>query len=104
MNLFHPILAEETPDIEEKTDIQDDSKTKLQDPWKVVLFNDDIHSFDEVILQLIKATGCALHEAEAIALEAHFKGKAVAFSGDFAKCFKVTGILREIQLLVEIEG
>lgn len=104
MNLLHPKSTAETPDIEEKTDIEDDSKSKLQDPWKVVLFNDDIHSFEEVILQLIKATGCAQHEAEAIALEAHFKGKAVAFTGDFAKCFKVTGVLREIQLLVEIEG
>ncbi len=104
MSLYRRIIAGESPDFDEKTDVDDDTKSKLQDPWKVLLFNDDIHSFDEVIMQLIKATGCALHEAEGIALEAHFRGKAVAFTGDFAKCFKVTGVLREIQLVVEIEG
>ena len=36
-------------------------------PWIVILYNDDYHSFDEVILQLQKATGCSLETAEAIA-------------------------------------
>ena len=70
----------------------------------MILYNDDIHTFDEVILQLRKATGCSDAEAERIALEAHTKGKAVAYSGPFEKCFKVMGVLREIQLIVEIEG
>ncbi|MDQ7064560.1 MAG: ATP-dependent Clp protease adaptor ClpS [candidate division KSB1 bacterium] len=84
--------------MDETTDI------KINEPWKVILYNDDIHTFDEVILQLRKATGCSDAEAERIALEAHTKGKAVAYSGPFEKCFKVMGILREIQLIVEIEG
>lgn len=70
----------------------------------MILFNDDIHTFDEVILQVQKATGCSVTEAERITLEAHFKGKAVAYAGAFEKCYKVAGILREIQLIVEIEG
>ncbi len=85
-------------------DVEDTTDTKINDPWKVILYNDDIHTFDEVILQLRKATGCSDAEAERIALEAHTKGKAVAYSGPFEKCFKVMGILREIQLIVEIEG
>lgn len=35
--------------------------TSLDAPLKVILFNDDIHSFDEVIAQLIKAIGCTSH-------------------------------------------
>ncbi|KAA3619737.1 MAG: ATP-dependent Clp protease adaptor ClpS [Calditrichaeota bacterium] len=104
MSLYTPIIASDAPEVDDKTIIQDDSDTKLQAPWKVLLFNDEIHSFDEVILQLMKATGCNDIEAESIALEAHFKGKAVAFTGKFKACFKVMGILREIQLVVEIEG
>ncbi|MDQ7053486.1 MAG: ATP-dependent Clp protease adaptor ClpS [candidate division KSB1 bacterium] len=44
----------------------------MNEPWKVILYNDDIHTFDEVILQLRKATGCSDAEAERIALQAPF--------------------------------
>ncbi|MFQ5604222.1 MAG: ATP-dependent Clp protease adaptor ClpS [bacterium] len=77
---------------------------KITRPWQVILFNDEIHSFDEVILQLQKAAGYSVLEATRITLEAHFKGKAVAYKGDFSACNRVAGVLREIGLLVEIEG
>ncbi len=70
-------------------------KPKIKRPWKVVLYNDDIHSFDEVILQVQKATGYSLLEATQITLEAPFKRKAVAYPGEFIGCNKVAGILRE---------
>lgn len=79
-------------------------KPKITRPWKVILFNDDIHSFDEVILQVQKATGCTIIEATRITMEAHVKGKAVAYTGKFTDCHKVAGILREIGLMVEIQG
>ncbi len=79
-------------------------KPKIKRPWKVVIYNDDIHSFDQVILHVKKATGYSLLEATQITLEAHFKGKAVAYTGEFIGCNKVAGILREAGLLVEIQG
>lgn len=84
--------------------IDDDIGTRIGEPWKVILYNDDIHTFDEVILQLQKALKCSAQRAEQIAFEAHTRGKAIAFSGEFDECFRVAGILREIQLIVEIEG
>ncbi len=84
--------------------IDDDIGTRIGEPWKVILYNDEIHTFDEVILQLQKATGCNAQRAEKIAFEAHSRGKAIAFSGEFDECFRVAGVLREIQLIVEIEG
>lgn len=93
-----------TPDADEDVLVDDDIGTRIGAPWKVVLYNDDIHTFDEVILQLQKAIGCSVQRAESIAFEAHTKGKAVAFSGEFNECFRVMGVLREIQLVVEIEG
>jgi ATP-dependent Clp protease adapter protein ClpS len=84
--------------------IDDDIGTRIGEPWKVILYNDDIHTFDEVILQLQKALKCSAQRAEQIAFEAHTKGKAIAFSGEFDECFRVAGVLREIQLIVEIEG
>lgn len=93
-----------SPGEEEVEVIDDDTTNNTAEPWKVILYNDNIHSFDEVIMQLIKALGCGSQKAEEIAFEAHTKGKAIAFSGAFEECFRVTGILREIQLIVEIEG
>ncbi|MCG3120650.1 MAG: ATP-dependent Clp protease adapter protein ClpS [bacterium] len=93
-----------TPDADEDVLVDDDIGTRIGAPWKVVLYNDDIHTFDEVILQLQKAISCSVQRAESIAFEAHTKGKAVAFSGEFNECFRVMGVLREIQLVVEIEG
>jgi len=93
-----------SPGEEEVEILDEDTTDHTTEPWKVILYNDDIHSFDEVILQLIKALGCSSHKAEDIAFEAHTKGKAIAFSGAFDECFRVAGVLREIQLIVEIEG
>ena len=93
-----------SPGVEELELIDDDTTSHTTEPWKVILYNDDIHTFDEVILQLMKALGCGTQKAEDIALEAHSRGKAIAFSGAFDECFRITGVLREIQLIVEIEG
>ena len=80
------------------------SQPKITRPWVVILFNDDIHNFEEVILQVQKATGCSVVEATRITMEAHLEGKAAAFNGPFEECNRVAGVLREIGLLVEIQG
>ncbi|NWF50850.1 MAG: ATP-dependent Clp protease adaptor ClpS [Ignavibacteriaceae bacterium] len=69
---------------------------------RVLLFNDDIHTFDEVINQLIKAVNCTFEEARLLAFEVHVKGKAVVFSGSLNQCLKVTSILEEIALHTQI--
>ena len=71
-------------------------------PAKVILYNDDWHTFEEVIYQLIKALKCDLQTAEQLTWEVHNKGKAVVFEGDFEEALKVANILEEIDLSVEI--
>ncbi len=93
-------VAIEKPLREQEVAVQE----QLQTPWRVILYNDDIHTFDEVILQLQKATGCSLERAEQIAWIAHTQGKAVAYEGEFEDCLRVQGVLREIGLITEIAG
>ncbi|MGE5401686.1 MAG: ATP-dependent Clp protease adaptor ClpS [Ignavibacteriales bacterium] len=71
-------------------------------PFKVVLFNDDWHTFDEVIAQLIKAVRCSFEKARDYAFEVHTKGKAVVFDGMLQECLKVTSVLEEIALNTQI--
>ena len=77
--------------------------TGLDQPWMVILFNDDHHSFDEVIAQVQKATGCSPGEAFHITYAAHTNGQAVASIGSKPECQHVASILREIDLRVELE-
>ena len=78
--------------------------TALDTPWRVILYDDDIHTFEEVIVQLVKATGCSAQQAEKHAWTVHTEGKDCVYTGDFFACFRVQGVLREIQLVTEIEG
>jgi len=80
---------------EEKTDISLGSK--------VILFNDDWHTFEEVIAQIIKATKCSFIEARDKTFEVHVNGKAIVYSGEMEDCLRVSGILEEILLHTQIE-
>ena len=80
-----------------------DIDVAIAEPAKVILFNDEIHTFDEVIAQLLKALKCDTHKAEALAWEVHNNGKAVVYIGDMAECLKVNGVLEEIALHTQIE-
>ena len=94
------------PDIRPQTIVlvEEESNSRLSEPWNVILFNDDIHTFDEVANQIVKATGCSVSDAERHAWQAHLKGKTCVFDGAFEKCLEVQGVLREIALVTEIRG
>ncbi|MBX3044711.1 MAG: ATP-dependent Clp protease adaptor ClpS [Candidatus Kapabacteria bacterium] len=86
-------------EVDEEIDVTDD----IVNACKVLLFNDEWHTFDEVIYQIIKAVRCTYHHAETLTYEVHEKGKALVFSGDLSECLKVSGVLEEIALHTQIE-
>ena len=78
--------------------------TDVNTAYKVILFNDDHHTFEEVIVQLIKAINCSFEKARAFSFEVHVKGKALVHSGSMQSCLKVSSILEEIALHTQIVG
>jgi ATP-dependent Clp protease adaptor protein ClpS len=82
---------------------EQDEEVITQEPAKVILFNDEVHTFDEVIIQLMKAIKCTESKAEALAWEVHNAGKAVVYTGEVVKCVQVSGVLEEIRLMTQIE-
>ncbi|MFW5955749.1 MAG: ATP-dependent Clp protease adaptor ClpS [Rhodothermales bacterium] len=92
------------PDVEADVLEEEETDEVSDTPWRVILYNDDVHTFEEVILQIIKATGCTTSHAERKAWEVHTRGQAEVYEGVFEECFRVQGVLREIQLITEIKG
>jgi ATP-dependent Clp protease adaptor protein ClpS len=80
-----------------------EQEVAAQEPARVILFNDEVHTFEEVIAQLMKAIKCTVAKAEALTLEVHQHGKAVVYSGEVIKCMEVSHILEEIELMTQIE-
>jgi len=80
-----------------------DSEKKLDHPWRVVLYNCDCHSMDEVVFALQRATGCSLEKAESIMYEAHQRGRAICYSGPKLECERVVSVLRTTKLQVELD-
>lgn len=71
--------------------------------FSLILFNDAHHEFEEVISQVMKATGYGYDKAETITMEAHNKGRAIVLTGTIDKCLKAQSVLEEISLRTSIE-
>ena len=75
----------------------------ITEGFTLILFNDTFHEFEDVIAQIMKATGYGYDKAEMITMEAHNKGRAVVMTGELEKCLKAQAILEEIQLRTSLE-
>ncbi len=96
---FHIELSTQKPILEH----EDEVSVHTQEPAKVILFNDEIHTFEEVIGQIIKAVRCDTQQAEALTWEVHNNGKAVVYDGPMNECLRVSAVLEEIALHTQVE-
>lgn len=98
------MISNPDPKQVEVLETESETEDSVSTPWRLILYDDDIHTFDEVIEQLMKATGCSLSEAEDITWTVHNEGKAIVFEGEFEECLRIDSVLKEIQLVTEIKG
>jgi len=73
--------------------VKDKEKINLGQPHNVILFNDEVHSFDEVIGQIVRAIKCNPMYATSLANEAHRNGRAIVFTGNLERCELIDSIL-----------
>lgn len=85
-----------------ETEIVEDIGDSESHEWKVILYNDDYHIFDQVVYQVQKATGYPYQRALEITMEAHTTGRAVVWAGAIEECLRVESVLREIGLHTDI--
>jgi len=101
-NKYFHIMETPTKQSPQITNLEEE-KTDISLGSRVILFNDDWHTFEEVIAQIIKATKCSFIEARDKTFEVHVNGKAMVYSGEMEDCLRVSGILEEILLHTQIE-
>jgi len=89
------------PEIEELIEPVDIDTTT--EGFSLILYNDSVHSFEDVIDQVMKATGFGFERAESITMEAHSRGRAVVVTGDLNICVRAQHVLEEISLRTSIE-
>lgn len=83
---------------------KEQSVTDIESPIerRLILYNSS-HLWEQVILQLQKATGFDIIQCEQIAIIAHTKGKATVKSGRVNELSKINNVLKEINLVTEIQ-
>jgi hypothetical protein len=69
---------------------------------RVILYNDNVHTFDEVIAQVAKATGHSRRDCARMAWEVHARGQASIFEGELFDCLQVSSVLEEIALHTQV--
>lgn len=67
--------------VQEKVDISE----LLNSDSEIVLYNDDVNTFDHVIETLVKVCKHTSEQAEQCAILVHYKGKCTVKTGEFKK-------------------
>lgn len=70
--------------------------------WMVVMFNNPLNTFDEVIMIVMIATQCDQDEAELETWEAHLRGKAPVHFAIKEECERVSKIISSIGVVTEV--
>lgn len=71
--------------------------------WKVILFNCNCHSVDQVIKALMMSIRCSPQKGYDIAMNIHHNGKAIVYEGVKERCEAVAEILKDTGLRVNME-
>ena len=94
-------VAVRESDEETRSGTDEDASTEY--PLSVVLFNDEVNTFENVIRAVMRAIHCSEEVAEHIAMAAHNSGKALVTTGDKERVDEVASVLRAYKLTVEIQ-
>jgi len=78
-------------------------KTKETEEFKLVLFNDDVNTFDYVIDCLVAYCDHDTLQAEQCAFLVHYKGKCIIKNGAKSELLPIYNTLSEKGLTVEIQ-
>ncbi len=93
-------MSTEKPQIEKENEV--DVLTQREREHEIILYNDDVNTFDHVINTLVDYCGHTYEQAEQCAYIVHFSGKCVVKTGSFEELEPICIKLLEAKLSAEI--
>ncbi len=78
-------------------------RTDLEGEWGVVVYDNPVNTWDEVIGILQKATGCSLEEAHMETWEVHHQGRSLVHHAEREECDRVAAVIRTIGIQVAVD-
>ena len=79
-----------------------DSNTGRSGDWIVVVYNNEVNTWDEVVNILMQATACDQEEAEIETWEIDALGKSVVHYGSREECERAAVVIAQIGIRVEV--
>jgi ATP-dependent Clp protease adaptor protein ClpS len=93
-------VNKEKPQIEKESEV--DVLTQVQREHEIILFNDDVNTFDHVINSLVAYCDHTYEQAEQCAYIVHYSGKCAVKTGSYDELEPICTNLVEAQLSAEI--
>ena len=97
---FYPIMSTEKPQIEKENEV--DVLTQVEREHEIILFNDDVNTFDHVIKTLVAYCEHTYEQAEQCAYIVHYTGKCAVKTGSYEELEPICLKLLDAQLSAEI--
>ncbi len=97
---FHENVRKEKPQIEKESEV--DVLTQVEREHEIILFNDDVNTFDHVINTLVAYCDHTSEQAEQCAYIVHYTGKCGVKTGSYDELKPICVNLLEAQLSAEI--
>lgn len=91
------------PGVIERPEVEEDGpSTGGSGGWIVTVYDNDVNTFDEVVMILLRATDCSLDEAQIETWEIHHLGRSVVHHGKEDECTDAAHIIAKIGIRVEV--
>ena len=93
-------MSKNNPQIDKESEVE--VLTQLEREHEIILYNDDINTFDHVINSLVVYCEHTFEQAEQCAYIVHYSGKCAVKSGSYEELEPIYRKLLEVQLSAEI--
>ena len=97
---FYYDMSKEKPQIDKESEAE--LLTQVEREHEIVLYNDDVNTFEHVINTLVAYCDHTYQQAEQCAYIVHFSGKCIVKSGSYEELEPICLKLLEAQLSAEI--
>jgi ATP-dependent Clp protease adapter protein ClpS len=81
-----------------------DEQNAFTERWLVIVYNNEINTWDEVVFILMLATKCTEEEADIETWEIDNLGKSVVHCGGNDECEAIAVVIRQIGIEVEVRS